>query len=89
MNDIPKAFTINYMGPQDPDSVAKAQKYLDENQNLLKQFKEEIYLRDKEIDPDETHDWFSLTYGWALAKNKSPEESLEFARFAIYYTDMA
>ena len=40
-------------------------------ENMIKyveKFKEQVYNRGEEIDPNDDYDWFSLSYGWALGQ---------------------
>lgn len=37
-----------------------------------------------EVDPDDLEHWYSLTYGWALAKGLSVEDAHKFARLIRY-----
>lgn len=51
-------------------------------------FKAECDDRSAEIDPDDEHDWKSLTLGWAVAKGMKPEEAQEFASYIRYRTEL-
>ena len=42
-------------------------------------FKVEILDQDKAIDPEETYEWETLVYGWALGKGLTPQEALKYA----------
>lgn len=52
------------------------------------QFKEQVSDRAKEIDPDNEHDWHSLTIGWALAKGYLPDPAYRFATHIRYHTNL-
>lgn len=51
-------------------------------------FKSEVHDRATEIDPDDEHDWRSLTLGWALAKGMTPDEADEFSVYIRYSTNL-
>ena len=57
-------------------------------QQLTTLFKKEITDNLDKIDPEQTHDWYSLTLGWALAKGLSPEKALDFATYIRYNTNL-
>ncbi len=60
-----------------------------DDQAMLDQFKAEVSDRSEEIDPNEEHDWLSLTLGWAIAKGMSPEKANQFAINVRYGTNLA
>jgi hypothetical protein len=51
-------------------------------------FQHEIAERAKEVDPENQHDWHSLTIGWAIAKGLRPNDALEFATHIRYATNL-
>jgi hypothetical protein len=51
-------------------------------------FKHEIHDRAMEIDPEQSHDWRSLVYGWTLSKGLSPKDASEFANYIRYETHL-
>ena len=53
-----------------------------------KLFKAEVSDREKEVDPDQEQDWFSLTLGWAIAKGMAPDEAHDFAIHIRYETEL-
>ena len=51
-------------------------------ENMIKyveKFKEQVYNRGEEIDPNDDYDWFSLSYGWALGQGLTVKTSYDFA----------
>jgi len=61
----------------------------DDLKRHLLMFQREVSKHAKAIDPDNEHDWRSLTLGWALAKGFTPDAASEFASFVRYNTDLA
>lgn len=55
---------------------------------LEKLFKVEVSSKTNEVDPDDRHDWLSLTYGWAIAKGLPPADAYEFALHIRYETEL-
>ena len=58
------------------------------NEGLISLFKTEVNDRASDIDPANDLDWFSLTFGWAVAKGLSPREAHLFAIHIRYNTDL-
>ncbi len=58
------------------------------NQELIELFKTECHDRASQVDPDNSHDWHSLTLGWAIAKGLSPDDAHDFARYIRYDTEL-
>lgn len=57
-------------------------------QKLIVRFKKEVHDHSKEIDPDDSQDWHSLTLGWALGKGLPVKDAHEFATHVRYRTDL-
>ena len=55
---------------------------------LTQLFKSEVSALSKEIDPNSSQDWYSLTIGWAIAKGLSPDDSHDFANHIRYHTSL-
>jgi hypothetical protein len=55
---------------------------------LQAQFKTECHDHGSEIDPENNHDWLSLTIGWAIAKGLSPDNANDFAIYIRYSTNL-
>jgi hypothetical protein len=49
---------------------------------LANDFRREISAHHKDIDPYDEYEWFSLAFGFALAKGISPEDADAFAIYA-------
>jgi hypothetical protein len=58
------------------------------NDDLLEQFRFEVFERMVEVNSGDEEDWYSLTLGWALGKGLEPTDAHDFARFVRYKTDM-
>ena len=43
------------------------------------QWVSEVYNRCDEVDPEDEHDWSSLSYGWALGKGLTPADAADLA----------
>lgn len=56
---------------------------------LIAIFTHEVSENGKKIDPDNEHDWRSLTLGWALAKGLEPNDANDFAIYVRYNTELA
>lgn len=56
---------------------------------MLAAFKLEVYDRGREIDPDNSLDWYSLAVGFAIARGYTPARALSFARWARYTKGLA
>lgn len=66
---------------------------IDENGNAdfevaQKVFNEEVSDRSSEVDEASKLDWFSLTVGWAIAKEMDPDDASSFASHIRYDTDL-
>jgi len=57
-------------------------------EQLTELLKKEVDDKSKEIDPNNEYDWFSLVLGWAIAKNLSINEAIEFSTYIRYETDL-
>lgn len=53
-------------------------------EKLFKEFKKDVCLKAKEVDPGDEQDWFSLSLGYFLAKGCSPEESWDLSSEVRY-----
>jgi hypothetical protein len=51
---------------------------------LLEEFRMGICLRHKQVDPDEELDWFSLSYGFFIARGASIDDAHTLSRHARY-----
>lgn len=56
--------------------------------DMIQKFKEEAHDKSETIDPDNEHDWYSLTLGWALGKGMTPEDAAAFAIHIRYHTEL-
>jgi len=55
---------------------------------LSELFKKEVNNKHKKVDPQDEHDWYSLTVGWAIGKGIKPDKAHEFADYIRYSTDL-
>ncbi len=46
---------------------------------LVKKFKEEVYDRAKEIDPENERDWFDMAYGYFLGNGVDRDTAFDLA----------
>lgn len=53
-------------------------------EELLEAFKNEVCEKAKEVDPDSSQDWYSLSIGFFVAKGASPEVAHHLATTARY-----
>lgn len=58
------------------------------NEHLIPIFKAEVHDKAAEVDPNDEHDWHSLTLGWAIAKGLSPSDADAFALHIRYNTEL-
>lgn len=56
--------------------------------HLVKQWKEEVSDRAKEVDPNNKEDWYSLCLGWAIGKGLTPDDAYAFATYIRYKTNL-
>jgi hypothetical protein len=57
-------------------------------EELLALFKIEVHDKAEEVNPNDEHDWLSLTLGWAVAKGLSTDAAADFALYVRYHTDL-
>jgi hypothetical protein len=55
---------------------------------LTHSFEIEVHDKAKMIDPENEHDWYSLTIGWGLGKGLPPNEAIEFAGYIRHETEL-
>lgn len=55
-----------------------------DKQTIKEQFKQEICEREKEIDPNEELDWFSMSIGYFIAKGLSVQDAFNLASEVRY-----
>ncbi len=48
-------------------------------EDLIAEYRKNIYDRSSEIDPHDERDWYCMAYGWFLAKGASVEEAHRLA----------
>jgi hypothetical protein len=57
-------------------------------QATVEQFEREVSNRANLVDPDGEQDWFSLTFGWAIAKGYDIYVAHDFAHHIRYNTEL-
>lgn len=55
-----------------------------EQKELLEQFRLEVCLNSKAVDPDEERYWYDLSIGWFLAKGMTINQATDLALEARY-----
>ncbi len=46
---------------------------------LLEDFRANVTCKSKDVDPNDEHDWFDLSYGYFLGRGRSIDESMTLA----------